>query len=284
MKAADLIKRVAQAIPSDDPASRTLEAEVLLGHSLHLSRVDLYAHVEKAGSESNFRAVDLLLARRRLREPLAYIIGHREFYGADFRVDSRVLIPRPETELLVDESLRYLSARDSIAVTVADVGTGCGCVAISLALNMPGAVIYAIDVSADALALARLNCDLNGVSDRVILLEGDMLQPVNIAVDLVVANLPYVPTAEIARLAPEIRDFEPRLALDGGSDGLNLLRRLLAQMTGKVRPGGCVLLEVGEGQAEEVGRMAATQWPSARVETVVDLGGVERVVRVTEMD
>jgi release factor glutamine methyltransferase len=217
------------------------------------------------------------LARRLDDEPTAYILGYREFYGCDFLVDASVLVPRPETELLVEKALEI--ARKHRLSVVAEVGTGCGAVAISLALELPHARVYATDISASALKVARANSRKHGVSDRVRLLNGDLLDALPEPVEMVVANLPYVRESDLPRSGPVSR--EPRLALDGGTDGLDKIRRLCIQAKVVPGSGGYLLLEIGEGQARAVSTFLYDLFPPALVEVTLDLSGIDRVVSVT---
>jgi len=265
----------------------SVEAEVLLGHVLGVSRTGLYTEPDRSltpGERERLRGV----VRRRLdREPAAYILGHREFYGIDLYVESHTLIPRPETELLVEEALKLVRriSRRGEQTTIADIGTGCGAIAVSLALALPQAKIYATDISPSALKVAGANCRRYGVSDRVELLEGNLLEPLPRAVDLMVANLPYVRDCEFGDLSPEIREYEPTMALAGGGDGLDKIREMLEQMRRKrgarlgERP-AYVLLEIGQGQGETVTSLVNTYFPRAGIELISDLGGIERVVKV----
>ena len=189
------------------------------------------------------------------REPLAYVLGSREFYGLDFRVTPAVMVPRPETETLVEEALAWARAR-SAPITVADVGTGSGCIVVSLAVHLPDARFLATDVSPAALAVAEENARRHGVAGRVRLLPGHLLEPLPGPVDLVVANLPYIPRGRIDSLQPEVRDHEPREALDGGPDGTDLLRPLLRQAGAYLRPGAALMLEIDEEQGATMAQAA----------------------------
>ncbi len=251
-----------------------LEGEVLLRHALEIDRTGLYSELDRKLSTEQEEKFWHLIQRRLSGEPTAYIIGHREFYGLDFYIDHRVLIPRPETELLVEEAIKLAQARTMAAI--ADIGTGCGAIAISLALNLPRIKIYASDVSADALEVARTNCRKHGVSHRVRLLQGDMLEPLLEPVDLIVANLPYVTEQEVLR--SKLADFEPRLALDGGADGLDKINQLCGQFIDKLNPKGCILMEIGQGQSRAVTSLMRSCFSAASVEVIPDLGGIERVV------
>ncbi len=228
-----------------------LESEILLRHALSIGRVELYSDLDRRLTPEEDEKFWQLAERRLTGEPSAYITGHREFYGFDFYVDPGVLIPRPETELLVERAIAL--AKERSVSTMADIGTGCGAIAISLAVNLPGVKIYATDISAAALKVARLNCQKYGVADRVRLLVGNSLDPLSEPVDLILANLPYVRERELSRV--NTRGFEPSVALDGGPDGLEKIRRLCHQAEAKLNPGGSLLLEIGMGQKEAVTRL-----------------------------
>lgn len=251
-----------------------LEGEILLRHVLGLSRARLFSDLDEDISLAQEAALNKLLERRIQGEPSAYITGHREFFGLDFKVDRNVLIPRPETELLVEKAVRL--ARSHATSRIADIGTGCGAIAISLAANLPGVTIYATDISAPALEVARDNCRRHGVTDRVILLEGDMLEPLTESVDMIIANLPYVCESDIPRRGP--LSFEPGLALNGGEDGLDWLRILCRQAGKKLRRQGFVLLEIGQGQAEAMTALLQETYPTGSVEVERDLAGIKRVI------
>ena len=251
-----------------------LEAEVLLRDTLKKDRVGLYLALDDELSTEQQNAFRDRLARRLDDEPTAYIIGHREFYGRDFLVDASVLVPRPETELLVEKALEIV--RKHRLSVIAEVGTGCGAVAISLALELPHVRVYATDISASALEVARANSRKHGVSDRVRLLSSDLLGALPEPVEMVVANLPYVRESDLPRSGPVSR--EPRLALDGGTDGLDKIRRLCSQAKAVPGSGGYLLLEVGEGQARAVSAFLHGLFPPAFIEVTPDLSGIDRVV------
>ncbi len=252
----------------------SLESEVLLRQALKLSRVQLYLDLDLKLSPEQEDAFWQLAERRMKGEPTAYISGHREFYGLDFAVTPSVLIPRPETELLVEKTLS-LAGSYSLPV-IADIGTGCGAIAISLALKLPRAKIYATDISASALEVAQTNCLKHGVTGRVSLLQGNTLEPLPLPVDFIVSNPPYVKEEEISA-----DSFEPVLALNGGADGLEPIRRLCHQVGGKLRPGGYLLLEIGQGQKAAVTSLLGSLFPLAEIEVSPDLSGIDRVVSLT---
>lgn len=267
------------------PDSR-IEAEALLMHLLNKDRLHLYLDMgEELGPEEE-RDLSSLLTRRLQHEPIAYILGQREFFGIEMGVDRRVLIPRPETELLVEKTLEYLQSRFgslSHPFLVADVGTGSGAIAVALARSLPNATIYAIDISSEALKVARTNFKRHNVAERILALEGDLLSPLPERVDVIVANLPYVAKPELANLCPEVREFEPRLALDGGEDGFSLIRRLLEEARGKLKKGGAIIIEIGFGQTGKAFDLADKSFHSAVKRVFPDLGGINRVLMVSEV-
>jgi len=254
-----------------------LECELLLRHALNLSRTQLYLDLDHELRPKQGEAFWQLIKRRLNGEPTAYITGHREFYGLDFYVDRRVLIPRPESELLVETALGL--AQNHPLSTMADIGTGCGAIAISLALSLPEAKIYATDISTAALEVAVVNCQKHEVVDKVHLLHGNMLDPLPESVDLIIANLPYVRKSQLARMGSA--RFEPRLALDGGLDGTERIRQVCRQVGGKLRPSGFLLLEIGQGQRSAVTAFLHTLFPNGKIEVVPDLSDIDRVVRLS---
>ena len=255
---------------------------MLLGHITKLSPVQIYTQTEQTLSQEQERSLHELIERRLRQEPTAYIVNQREFYGIDFYVDSRVLIPRPETELLVDTALEFLKNSTCLPspILIADIGTGCGAIAISLTLNLPQSKIYATDVSYSALEVARLNCEHHKVTRQVTLLQGNLLEPVPEPVDLIVANLPYVRNSELENLSPEITRFEPRTAIDGGKNGLKCIRQLLEQAEEKTSPRGCLLLEIGQNQEREVIHLIHSCLNKVSFKFISDLNGINRVVKI----
>jgi release factor glutamine methyltransferase len=222
-----------------------LTAEVLLAHVLGATRVQLYIDLDRPLSRAELAGHRALIERRASGEPTHYLTGAKEFYGRSFRVDKRVLIPRPETELLVDKVLEAIP-KDA-PCRVLDLGTGSGCIAVTIAAERPNAQVVATEVSRDACELARANAAVLKVRDRVRILDGDLFGPLERGTrfDVAVSNPPYIPSAEISGLAPEVRN-EPLLALDGGADGLSVTRQVAAQAAGWLEPGGLLALEVNE--------------------------------------
>ncbi len=258
------------------------EAELLLGHVLGMSKTQLHTEPEKVLTSTEISQLWSLIQRRLNHEPAAYILGHCEFYGIDLYLNCHTFIPRPETELLVEQAveLAHRISRPGKRITIADVGTGCGAIAVNLAIALPQAQIYAVDISARALQVAEMNCQRHAVSSHVELLLGNLLEPLSERVDMIVANLPYIKDCEFEDLSPDIIDFEPTSALAGGLNGLDKIRLILEQMPGKLKCGGCFLLEIGKGQGEPVTSLIEGYFPKASIELIPDLGGIERVVKV----
>jgi len=260
-----------------------MEGELLLRQTLKMERSEFYSGLSGELTTSELNRLKEFLTQRLTHKPSAYIRHVKEFYGLEFYVDERVLIPRPETELLVEKVLEMVHSRLTLrqaqggeGLLIADIGTGSGAIAVALAVNLPRSRIFATDISGEALEVAEINCRKHGVADRVPLLSGDLLTPLPQPVDIIIANLPYVPDSELLNLAPEVRWYEPRLALSGGPDGLEYIRRLIDQGPAKLKPGGALLLEVGMGQAEAVTGMVHRYFLNVTVYS--DLAGIPRVV------
>jgi release factor glutamine methyltransferase len=248
----EVIQRSTEFLAQKGVESPRLQAEWLLAHVLGLPRLQLYLNFERRLTDAEADRARLLIKRRGQREPLQHVLGSACFCGLELTVNRHVLVPRPETEVLAEHAGQFLTRIASEAPAVLDFGTGSGCLAICLAVKCPRARVHALDISAEALAVARANAAAHHVSDRITFGLGDGLAALEPALefDLMVANPPYIPTAEIATLMPEVRDHDPRLALDGGADGLACYRQLAAQAGRRLRAGGRMLLEFGDGQAE----------------------------------
>ena len=254
-----------------------LEPEVMLTDVLGVPRHRIYAYQDDAIPEEAATALEKVVERRLRREPLAYILGHREFYGVDLTVGPGVMVPRPETEMLVERALLVcLERMDRPGLVVADVGTGSGGIAVNLAMHLPGVALYATDISAESIAIAGANVEKFNLGGRITLLEGDLLEPLPGRVDVVVANLPYIPSGRLEELQPELA-WEPRGALDGGEDGMDVLRRLMGQASGKLAADGVMLLEIDEGQGQPLRRLASRLFPGAVTSVEEDLAGLERL-------
>jgi release factor glutamine methyltransferase len=257
-----------------------LEAEVLVMTVMRMARQSIFAEQETEVSAQQQESLDALLARRYQREPLAYILGMREFYGINVVLTPAVLIPRPETEGLVEHALfMAMMGMESVDLVIADVGTGSGAIAINLAIHLPNARIFAVDVADAVLDVASYNIRVHSVADRVTLGIGDLLDAVPEPVDLIVANLPYIPTDRIPTLQPEVQQ-EPVLALDGGADGLDLIRRLLIQAEEKLKDTGIILLEMDPEQIPLVQELALQQFPQSSTSVENDLTGMARILTI----
>lgn len=260
-----------------------LDAEVLIAHALGLERVMLYARFDQPLGEEERDRIRTLVKRRSSGEPVAYLVGEKEFWSLPFEVTRDVLIPRPDSETTVELGVDAL--RGNEAPVIVDVGTGSGCLAIALAHQIPDARVYALEISAAAVAVATRNAERNGVADRVRVIESDLLSrlPDDIRADLVVANLPYIPSAQMATLMKDVRDFEPRLALDGGPDGLEPIRRLLAELGPRMAPGGLVALEADPGQMDAIAGLFA-EAGFGKAGATQDLAGRKRVATARWVD
>ena len=261
---------------SDEPG---VDAELLLRHVLHFDRGQLYRRLTEPLDSQFEEPYRSLLGRRAAHEPTPYIIGRKEFFALDFEVTPAAIIPRPETEALVEEAIAFV--RDHQAdqvVTIADIGTGCGAIAVTLACLLPSAQLIAIDASGEALTLARRNAVNHPSAQPIRFLQGDLLEPIDPPLDLILANLPYIPTAQWEQLPPEIREHEPRQGLDGGPDGLRQIARLLALAPPYLAEGGGVILEVGDEQGSAATTLALEAFPDSQVRIEKDLAGLDRVL------
>jgi len=255
-----------------------VEAELILRHTLYLDRVHLYQRLQDRLTDEEQETFQRLLNRRLAHEPTAYILGHREFFGLEFEVTPAAIIPRPETETLVELVIAFARDHGESPVTIADVGTGSGAIAVSLAHVIPQAQIIAIDISPEALSLAARNARRYGVTDRIHFLCGDLLQPLEAPVDIIAANLPYVRSDDWEAMPPEIRDHEPRAGLDGGPDGLRVIERLLDQAPARLNPTGALFAEIGDEHGGAARALARKAFPCAEIEVECDLAGMDRVL------
>lgn len=256
------IQKSAEFLAKKEVDSPRLQAELLLAHVLKLPRMKLYLNFERALTEPETTAFRELVKRRAHREPLQHITGSTSFCGLEIAVNRHVLVPRPETELLAEAGWTFLSTLHSQPTTALDFGTGSGCIAIALAAKSPDTKITALDISSEALDLAQQNAAKNNVAERIEFMQGDGFQALvsgTIDFDLIISNPPYIPSAEISTLDPEVRDFDPPRALDGGADGLAFYRRLAAEARPFLKPGGKIMLEFGDGQGECIRRIFEEQ-------------------------
>ncbi len=279
---AGLLSEAVEELGAHGILNPRVDAEVLLAHALRTDRVGLYTRLNEPLLPGQMEAFRGLLHRRVRREPLQYITGVREFWSLEFKVDLRVLIPRPETEVVVETALRLLSqaASRKPPAAILDVGTGSGCIAIALAKELPQAEIWATDISADALAVAGENAWHHGVAERIRFRQGDLFAPI-VGEDgfaLIVANPPYIARPELTALQPEVQDWEPSAALDGGPDGLDFYHRLLREGPTYLCPGGGLVMEIGHGQGTAVMHLAQEQRDLSDCHCVSDYAGRERVI------
>lgn len=265
-----------------------LDAAVLLSSVLGVNKAWLYAHPSRQLSEEEISRYEDLVRRRMCHEPVAYLVGYKPFYGLDITVDNRVLIPRPETELLVERALAHLQRliREGQRPVAADIGTGSGAIAIALAVNAPEVTIYATDVSPACIEVAETNIWRYGVAEQVHLLPGHLIDCLPEPVDVVVANLPYIATADLVSLPAQVRDYEPVLALDGGENGCDVLRNLVRSLASpqgraKLKPGAIVFLEIGADQGAMMRAIVNQFLPGSSCNVLVDYTGLDRIVAIT---
>lgn len=276
--------------------SPRLDSEVLLAHLLKLDRVGLYLNFDRPMGKEELSSYREMIKRRGAREPLQYITGHQEFWSLDFKVTPDVLIPRPDTEILVEQAIKAVRRetldvrrKNKETLTILDLCTGSGCIAISLARELKEAVVYAVDASEKALKVAGENAEKLGVKDRVFFLHGDLyealrshLSPLT-SFDLIASNPPYVKNVDIPNIQPDVRDYEPRMAVDGGPEGLDFHKRIIGGAPDYLTSGGWLMMEVGEGQAEAVAEMIADSKAFETASTVKDLAGIGRVVKARKL-
>ncbi|MFH1825928.1 MAG: peptide chain release factor N(5)-glutamine methyltransferase [bacterium] len=252
-----------------DPIPR-LEEEILLAHVLGVNRAALYARTDQTLTPEQEKLYQSYIDRYKKHEPIAYIVGFQPFYGLDFEVNSSVLIPRPETEKLVEVAL------DLQPATAADIGTGSGCITVTLAKHLPGTKVFGVDSSEAALKVAERNAAKHQVQDHCQFLLGNLLEPLKEKVDLIISNPPYIPTADIKTLEPNVKDWEPRQALDGGPDGLDYIRQIIQESPKHLKPGGCLVLEFGFGQDAEIKKIAGQKFQDIKI--IKDNSDIERIL------
>jgi len=254
-----------------------LDAEILLAHARGCQRIQLYTNYDEVLDDATRAVMRGLVTRRAQAEPVAYLVGHREFYGLDFRVTSDVLIPRPDTETLVLELISLASKQDQPRIL--ELGAGSGCIVIAAAVNLPQGEFTAVDISPAALEIARANAEAHDVSSRITFGEGDLFEALadESQYDFIVSNPPYIPDGEIAGLEPDVRDHEPHLALAGGEDGLDVIRRILDGAGARLKSGGFLLLEIGEEQGNVLPELIAARGDYETCRIVTDLAQRPRV-------
>jgi release factor glutamine methyltransferase len=280
---AETIQKAAGRLAAHKVPNARLDAELLLCHALGRDRAWLLIHMQDALDDRGLRIFEQAVDRRSVREPLQYIIGTQEFWGLPFKVTPDVLIPRPETEFVVEAALKAISG--ILAPVIIDLCTGSGCIAISIAKDVAQARIFATDRSDAALDIARQNARQNSVAERVRFLEGDLFSPLEEmdlrkGVDVIVANPPYIRNEELPTLQPEVRDFEPEMALIAGPEGTEVAERIIRQAPDYLRAGGSLIMEMGLGQTDALRKIAKETAKYGSVEIVKDLAGIDRVIAV----
>lgn len=278
---AEAIQKAADSLSAHNVPNARLDAEFLLRHALGKDRVWLLIHMQDSLDDQGQRSYEQSIERRNLREPLQYITGTQEFWGLPFSVTPNVLIPRPETEFVVEAALKAVSGVSTPVII--DLCAGSGCIAISLAKELPKARIFATDRSDRAIPVAQENARLNGVADRIRFLEGDLFGPfeemdLQARIDCVVTNPPYVRSGDLAALQPEVRDFEPEIALVAGPEGTEIAERIIHQAPEYLKPGGTLIMEMGIGQTAALKKIIEDTHLFGPVEIVKDLAGIERVI------
>ena len=260
-----------------------LEAEVLIRHVLRIDRATFFRDLEQPVTDRDRKRLDDLVIRRLNREPLNYITGLREFYGLDFEVSDSVLIPRQETELLVDTVISLARSRPKCEMKICDIGTGSGAIAVSVAVNLPSAEVMAIDISQRALDIADANRRMHGVYNRVSLRRGNLLEPVDWKPEIIVSNPPYIRRSDLSFLQPEIQ-YEPSVALDGGPDGLEVIRGLLRQSSDKVSSTGAILFEIDSSQKDSARMLSREYFPNSEISILDDLSGNSRAILIEKFN
>ncbi|WP_255547799.1 peptide chain release factor N(5)-glutamine methyltransferase [Crassaminicella indica] len=285
VKIQDALKLAVERIERTNAVTPLLDAEVLLCHVLKKERLFLYTHRNKSLSEEAFKAFEEFVEKRIAGMPVQYIVKKQEFMGLDFYVEEGVLIPRPDTEILVEAVIKWANNRKNDNITIVDIGTGSGAITVSLAKYIKNAFVYSIDISRRAITIGKKNAVSNGVAEKIEFLEGDLFTPLKNKlegkVDILVSNPPYIPKEEIDKLQIEVKKYEPRLALDGGTDGLDFYRRIIDEAPFFVKKGGYIALEVGHDQAELVKELMENKGLYTEINKIKDLAGIERVVVAT---
>ena len=287
----DILNWAAEYLKSLNIPSDRLDSEVLLSFVLNKDRTYLYANSEKPILPEEHKKFKELIERRGRREPLSYITGEKEFWSLKFKVSRDTLIPRPETEILVQTVLDIIRSQWSVVsgqLNILDIGTGSGNIAVSIAKESPESHVFTVDKSDSALSVAKENAEIHGVAERITFLKGDLYDlrlenskfqiPNSKLYDIIVSNPPYIPTGDIEGLMPEVRDWEPRWALDGGKDGLEIIQKIIKDAPLFLKSKGFLAMEIGFGQSEEVSRIISETDKFDNIKTIKDLSGIERVV------
>ncbi len=263
-----------------------LEAEILLAHALGLKRIELYTNHERVLKEDELKGFKQLIQRRSKHEPIAYITGVQPFMSLDFFVDRSVLIPRPETEQLVETTIGIINqegdnGQKAEGKRILDIGTGCGAIAISLAKYLPDIKVIGIDSSPGAVKIAQKNAEHHKVDDRCEFIVGNIFEPLKEKFDLIISNPPYIPSKEIDNLAPDVKDWEPREALDGGEEGLDYIKQLIEKAPDYLKPRGILLIEIGFDQGAKAKELSENINKYSEVKIIKDLNGKDRILKAS---
>jgi len=290
MNVKEALKLAQQKLKDKNISSAELDAEVLLVRSFsskNINRAWLYSNLNKELSKTTYNKYICLIKRREKYEPIAYITGYKEFYGLDFCVNKNVLIPRPETELLVKEALKEILKTHKLKTktyTITEIGTGSGCIIVALAtkfkVQSSKIKMYSTDVSQKAIDIAKINAKKNKVSKQIYFLQGNLFTPLPGKVDLIIANLPYISKNEMKKLPPDIKNFEPKIALYGGPDGLNYYRKLLKHVDNYLAPCGKIFLEIGYKQASLLKRLIKQNLPESKIKIIKDYAYHNRIIKI----
>jgi len=283
MNIREILNRATAQLNKAGSTSPRLDAEILLAASLNADRLELYKNPEKCPAEEESGRFARWLARREQGEPVAYIVGVKEFWSLSFEVNREVLIPRPETEILVEEALQAVKELGLSAPAILEIGTGSGAIIVALARELPGAHLTATDISAAALDLARRNACRHGLEGRIEFLCGSFFEPVSGIFDIVVANPPYIPVTEFAGLPRGVKEYEPSLALLAGEEGTACHREIIAGSSGYLRKGGWLVMEMGAGQGERIARILREAAVFGEIAVRCDYGGAERVIKARKV-
>ena len=279
MNLAEVVAYSAEKLAGSDICDSYLEAEVLVRMVMNLDKADFIRDLRVDVSPNEQKKIYRLVERRKQKEPLAYITGRKEFFGLDFIVNENVLIPRPETELIVETVINYCNKWQNPALSIVDVGTGSGVIGISLSNNLPSCDVICIDVSSEALFVTQSNAKIHHLENKVTLLEGDLLSPVREKKDIILSNPPYIPSNRISQLQEEVRR-EPVVALDGGDDGFKVIGRLLKQSAKKLNNPGLLLIEIDTSHVCKALSQASDHFPGSDISILKDCFGNDRFLKI----
>ena len=283
MTAGEALRKYSSILKEQGVNEAEESVKVILCHVLNLNSSSLFANTQRLLTAGEISNLENLVHKRIDHMPVAYLVNNKEFYGLDLYIDGRVLVPRPETETLVEVAIRFIEEWKQFnnrTMLIADVGAGSGAISVALASNVKDIKIFAVDISREALDVAVINIKRYKLENRIAVVQGDLLQQVRGELDLVVANLPYIAEEDIELLPEEISRWEPRWALNGGKNGMEVMNKLIKQAAEKVNRGGCILLEIGKGQDTKICEIIMEILPQANTSLIRDMSGINRVVKI----